>query len=170
MPQVGIRFAGRELTWEQARVEAHNPEFPYPPPLVEAMAEQRDDESPSASVVVGCLRRFELQRTVNYYGEATGELPMLFGNSWHAMMDEYRQKMLQPGQLAETRLSTLVDTGYGVVPFSGKPDFFDPGVLISDWKSKKYLAKGFEPPKEHIGQVNIYNWLAAENGLLPAPT
>lgn len=170
MPQVGIKFAGQELTWDEARERAHDPSFPYPPPLIEAMANQRDDAHPSASTVVGCLRRFELQRKLHYFAEANGELPPIMGTAFHDYMDRFREKIIKPGQMTETRLSTLVDTGYGTIEFSGKFDFFDPGVLISDWKKKSYIAQSFEPPKEHIGQVNIYNWLAKMNGYEPAPT
>lgn len=170
MPQIGIRFSGQELTWDEARERAHDPSFPYPPPLIEAMAAQRDDQWPSASVVVNCLRRFEIQRKLNYFGEATGELPPIMGTAFHDYMDRFREKIIKPGQMTETRLSTLVDTGYGKIDFSGKFDFFEPGVLISDWKKKSYIPQGFEPPKEHVGQVNIYNWLAKMNGLEPAPT
>lgn len=170
MPQVGIKFGNRLLTWDEARAEAHNPAFPYPPPLVEAMADQRDDPHPSASTVVGCLRRFEIQRTTEWYGEANGELPPIMGTAFHDYMDRFRERIIQPGQLTETRLMTIVDTGYGTIPFSGKFDFFDPGVLVSDWKKKSYISKDFEPPKEHVGQVNIYNWLAKMNGYKPAPT
>lgn len=175
MPQVGIKYAGVEYTWDEARELAENPTFPYPPPLIEAMADSRDDKEPSASSIVGCLRRFELQRKVSYYAEAGGELAPLFGTAYHALMEKHQQRTLRPGDLAETRLFAKVvlypgNSQYSVVNFGGQMDFFRPGVLIRDWKSKKYIPRGFTPPSEHVGQVNIYNWLAAENGLEAAPT
>lgn len=170
MPQIGIMYAGKEFTWDEARVVSENPSFPYPPPLIEAMADQRDDQVPSASSVLGCLRQFELKRTTDYFGESGGELPPMFGTAWHDYMEKYRNRILQPGDMTETRLSTKVKVGRKTLDFSGKMDFFRPGVLISDWKSKQYLPQGFTPPSYHVGQVNIYNWLAAENGYEAAPT
>lgn len=170
MPQVGVKYAGQNLSWEEARQRSEDPDFPYPPPLIEAMADQRNDGIPSASTVVGCLRRFELQRTTDYYGEASGELPPLFGTAFHEYMDKYRQRLIKPGELTETSLTTIVNTEAGEILFGGRFDFFAPGKLISDWKSKRNIPQGFTPPNEHIGQVNIYNWLASTAGYEPAPT
>ncbi len=174
MPQVGIKFAGRDMAWEEARAEAENPEFPFPPPLVEAMAQQRQDQVPSVSALVGCLRQFELKRTTAYYEEGTAMLPALFGTAFHEYMDAMRQRITKPGDLIERRLDTLVEVdtvveGSRKVLFSGKPDFFAPGRLVADWKSKMFIPQGFTPPLANIRQVNIYNWLAAEVGYQEAP-
>lgn len=175
MPQVGIKYAGKEYKWTEARLLAEEPDFPFPPPLVEAMAEQRDDQVPSASSIIGCLRAFELKRTIDYYEEANSMLPALFGTAFHSFMDAQRQKHAKPSDLIERRLGALVTLEHEVdgsyqVYFSGKPDFLAPGRLVSDWKSKVYIPQGFVPPVGHVRQVNIYNWLAAENGYQPAPT
>jgi hypothetical protein len=69
-------------------------------------------------------------------------------------------------------LRTTVDlglAGYHAVEVAGICDFLHEGVVVRDWKSKKFLPQGFEPPVGHKRQVNVYNWLAAENGYTPAP-
>lgn len=169
MPQVGIRIGSRELTWEEAAIEAERGAIPYPPPLIAEMAQQRDSQTPTASTLAGCLRRFELQRTTPYYEAAHKALPSIFGTAFHALMDTHRQRNLKEGEHAETRWSAVVDE-YRPITLSGQVDFLREGDIISDWKTKKYIPKGFEPPQEHKAQVNVYNWLAAQNGLTPART
>lgn len=175
MPQLGIRYAGRDYTWDEARAAAEeDASFPYPPPLIEAMADRREDKQPSASSISDCLRRFELKRTLDYYGDPNKELPPIFGTAFHAEMDKYRQKLLQPGDLSETRLYANLDVWVNDDPlprsirFGGQFDFFRPGVLLSDWKSKSYIPVGFTVQENHVKQANIYNWLAYKNGYEPA--
>lgn len=169
MPQLGIRFGGRDYTWDEARVAAEeDAEFPYPPPLIEAMADRREDTQPSASSISDCLRRFELKRTIGYYGDPNKELPPIFGTGFHLLMDQYRQKIMQPGDLSETRLYATLNVAGRDVRFGGQFDFFRPGVLLSDWKSKSYIPVGFTVQEAHVKQANIYNWLAYKNGYVPA--
>lgn len=174
MPQVGIKYAGINYTWDEAREASADPSFPYPLALVEAMADQRGDTQPSASSIVGCLRRFELQRKMNYFDEANGQLPPLFGTAWHSLMEMYTERIKRAGDLIEKRLSKTFrfdrgNSAYSEVEFSGKLDFFRPGQFIMDWKSKRHIPQGFVPTQENTRQANIYNWLAAVNGYEAAP-
>lgn len=164
MPQVGIRYGGINYTWDEARAASEDPSFPFPLPLVEAMAEQRGDVQPSASSIVGCLRRFELQRKLDYFGDATGQLAPLFGTAWHSLMEMYTERIRRDTDLVEKRLGVRVETPVGAIDFDGKLDFFRPGQFILDWKSKRHIPQNFKPTRENTRQANIYNWLAAENG------
>lgn len=173
MPQIGIRIGATTYTWAEAAVAADAGEIPYPPPLIAEMAQQRDSQVPTASVLSGCLRRFELQRTTEYYEAAHKMLSPIFGTAFHALMDVRRREALQPGEHAEARMRADVyiptsGTTTRAVSLSGQVDFLREGELISDWKTKKYIPKGFQPPQEHKAQVNVYNWLAHQNGLVPA--
>lgn len=173
MTQVGIRVNGIEYTWDEARAASEDASFPYPPPLIEAMADRRDDQQPSASTLSDCLRRFELKRTGQYYGDPDKELAPLFGTGFHLLMDQYRQKIMQPGDLSETRLYATIEVATSnqatrLIRFGGQFDFFRPGVLLSDWKSKKYIPAGFTVQEAHVRQANIYNWLVEQNGYEPA--
>lgn len=180
MPQVGIRVGAKTYTWEEAHAAAEAGTIPYPPPLVAEMAQQRNSQMPTASTLGGCLRRFELQRTTDYYESGHKMLPAIFGTAFHALMDGHRQKVLKPGEHGESRWHAEIaipsfETGGPLrdnhrVTLSGQVDFLREGDIISDWKTKKYIPQGFQPTQEHKAQVNVYNWLAAQNGLTPAKT
>lgn len=192
MPLVGLAWGAREMNWQQAKSESEAGSFPYPVPLIRAMEDQRNDSVPSASVIAGCLRAFALKQRVDYYEKPQGLLPSIFGTAFHMMMDKYteddppRMEVIDqlPGgrvDIQEIRsgprhkelfLKTTVDlqlSGYNAVEVSGRCDFLHEGVLVRDWKSKVYLAQSFAAPDDHFLQGNIYNWLAYENGLRPAP-
>lgn len=177
MPQIGIRVGAKTYTWAEARYAAElgTDGFPYPPPLVAEMAQQREAGTPTASTLAGCLRRFELQKRTDYYESGHKMLPAIFGTAFHALMDGHRKANLQPGEHAESRWRADIyiptsDSTTQAVSLSGQVDFMREGDVISDWKTKKYIPQGFTPPQEHKAQVNVYNWLAAQNGLVPAVT
>lgn len=161
MPVIGLQFGPEQLSWAQALERSELGEFPYPPPLIRAMMPTRDSQVPTASVLAGCMRRFELQRTVEYHVKPANQLAPLFGTAFHALMAQHREGY--PGH-SELSLTASMDGHW----LAGTVDFLLPGSLISDWKTKRHIPKGFSPPPEHRAQVNVYNWLAAENGYEPA--
>lgn len=163
-------------------------QLPFPLPLLAAAEESRDDAVPTASVLAGCLRQFQLKRRVDYYESMTDLLPSIFGTAFHLLMErhtEYDQReivdMLPGGRVEydkggprhrELQLQARINlglAGYEDVPVGGKCDYLHEGVLVRDWKSKRYLAQGHTPSRENKAQVNVYNWLAAQNGYTPAP-
>jgi hypothetical protein len=190
VPLIGIQYGAQRLTWQQARSESAAGTLPFPLPLLTAMEDNREDPVPTASVLAGCLRQFQLKRRVEYYEKPTGLLPSIFGTAFHSLVELYTEH--DPGQQAfpddltgpaqdyvkpgprhkELLLTAKVELGvpgYEEVLVSGRCDYLHEGVLVRDWKSKVYLPQGFEPPLAHTRQVNVYNWLASENGLTPAP-
>lgn len=183
MPLVGIQWGSRNLTWEEAERESNEGRLPFPIPLLKAMVNERNDEAPSASTISRCLRQFELKKRVPYYEKPADMLPSVFGTAFHNWMEVFTEydidvEDITPGNAtrftrgprhAELLLSTTVDTGYSNVVFRGRVDYFHEGVLIRDWKTKKYLGRNHEPPLEDKRQVSIYNWLAQSNGYEPAP-
>lgn len=168
MPQIGIRYGSRYLSWESAREESEAGLLPYPVPLIRAMEDNRTLVAPTASSLAGCLRQFELKRTVDYYASPSSSLPAIFGTAFHALMEE----MEGDGGYTEHQMSTAVvlplPPPYNIVRFSGKVDRLVPGQYILDYKTKVHISKGFETPQAHIQQINIYNWLAYANGYTPA--
>lgn len=175
MPQLGIRFGSKTMTWDEARLASAAGQIPYPPPLIEEMAEQRDSQTPTASTLAGCLRRFELQRTTDYYEAPNKSLASIFGTAFHAQMDKHRRAHLKEGEHAEMRMKADVyiptsETTTQAVTLSGQVDFLREGDIISDWKTKKYIPANFVPSQDHKAQLNVYNWLAAQNGFKPAVT
>jgi hypothetical protein len=188
MPLVGIQYGASQLRWTEAMQLAREDEnFAYPPPLLAAMQDNREDSIPTASVIAGCLRQFALKRRVEYYERPNGLLPPIFGTAFHAEMEKYTEHdprevedYVAGGGVNYTKggprhkellLRATVDLGlpgYAAVPVTGRCDYLHEGVLLRDWKSKKYIPKGFKPPRENQTQVNIYNWLASEDGYTPA--
>lgn len=188
MPMVGLQYGPRQLGWTEAtQLAREDASFAYPPPLVAAMRDNRDDAVPTASVIAGCLRQFALKRRVDYYEKPNSLLPPAFGTAFHALMEKYTEVDVEAvlpeatlGDVSfrntgprhkEVALRATVDLGipgYEAVPVAGKCDYLHEGVLIRDWKSKKYIPRGFKPTRENKIQVNIYNWLAAEDGFVPA--
>lgn len=190
MPLVGIAYGAQRLTWPQAKQESQAGTLPFPLPLLAAMEDQREDPVPTASVLAGCLRQFQLKRRTEYYEKPADMLPSIFGTAFHAMMEGYTtvdpgqayfpddtsgpaQEYVKPGpRHRELRLVASVNLGlpgYEAVEVKGQCDFLHEGVLVRDWKSKRFLPLNFEPPIDNVRQVNVYNWLAAENGYQPAP-
>lgn len=189
MPMVGLAWGARRLSWQQAKSEYQAGQFPYPEPLLSAMADSRDDEVPTASVISSCLRQFQLKRRHEYYERPQDLLPAIFGTAFHALMERYTEHdapeiidclpgsgvdMTRGGpRHKELQLRTTVDlgiAGYEAVVVEGRCDYLHEAVLVRDWKSKKFLSTSHTPPQENVRQVNIYNWLAAENEYTPAPT
>src|SRR3954471_4681550 len=99
MPLVGIQYGASQLRWTEAMQLAREDEnFAYPPPLLAAMQDNREDSIPTASVIAGCLRQFALKRRVEYYERPNGLLPPIFGTAFHAEMEKYTEH--DPGQRA----------------------------------------------------------------------
>ena len=188
MPLVGLAWGAQRLSWSEAKSESEAGRFPYPVPLLRAMEDQRNDEVPSASVIAGCLRQFALKRREEYYERPQDLLPSVFGTAFHLLMEKYTEHdprevedYVAGGMTTYTKggprhkelfLRATVDLqlpGYNAVGVLGRLDYLHEGMVLRDWKSKKFLAQGFVPPPGHFTQGNIYNWLASENGLLPAP-
>lgn len=191
MPLVGIQFGAQRLSWQQAKSEYAAGSLPFPTPLISAMQDNRNDAVPTASVIAGCLRQFQLKRTTDYYEKPGDLLPSIFGTAFHALMEEYTEVDPEQRELidigrggddwkitpagprhAELRLRAMLDLGlpgYNAVAVEGMCDYLHEGVLIRDWKSKKFLSLTHTPPVENKTQVNIYNWLASESGYTPAP-
>jgi hypothetical protein len=190
MPLVGLSFGARALTWPQAKQESEAGSFPFPVPLIRAMEDRRADAVPTASVLAGCLRQFQLKRRVDYYEKPADLLPSIFGTAFHEYMQLYTetdpgqqyfadgvdgpaQEYAKPGpRHSELALLARVDLGlpgYEAVEVRGRCDYLHEGVLVRDWKSKVYVPQAFEPPIAHTRQVNVYNWLGAESGFQPAP-
>lgn len=170
MPLVGIAWGARRLTWKEAEAEAEEGKLPYPVPLLRAMQDQRADVTPSASVIAGCLRQFQLKREQGYYERPQDLLSPLFGTAFHSLMEAYTET--GPRQHKELLLQVAVDLGipgYEVTTVSGRCDYLHEGVLIRDWKTKRFIPQGHVAPPEARVQVNIYNWLASECGYEPAP-
>lgn len=171
MPLAGLAWGARRLSWQQAKQEYQAGSFPYPEPLLRAMADSRDDEVPSASVLSTCLRQFQLKRRHEYYEKPQDLLPAIFGTAFHLLMERYTET--DPGpRHKELDLLTRVNLGlpgYEAVPVKGRCDYLHEAALVRDWKSKKFLGRDHQPTQENVRQVNIYNWLAAENGYTPAP-
>lgn len=166
MPQVGFQYGQRQLTFREAEELAAQGEFSYPVPLIRAIAEQRESDVPSASVIAGCLRQFELKKRVDYFSRPTSSLPSLFGTAWHTLMEGYTE--VGNGAHKELRLSTAFEVDGKAYAFSGQLDYLKEGEVLRDWKSKAYIPQGFTPPRSHKAQVNIYNVLAEANGYKPA--
>lgn len=175
MPLAGLSFGARALTWPQAKSESEAGSFPFPVPLIRAMEDRRADTVPTASVLAGCLRQFQLKRRVDYYEKPADLMPSVFGTAFHEHMEKYTEvgDPLSGPRWRELHLAAKVDLGlpgYEAVEVHGTCDYLHEGVLVRDWKSKVYVPQAFEPPIAHTRQVNVYNWLGAENGYTPAPT
>nr|WP_281278987.1 PD-(D/E)XK nuclease family protein [Thermosporothrix hazakensis] len=94
---------------------------------------------------------------------------------WHSLRGTLSHSFFEaappsPGVLRaikELRLSTEVETWYGTVRFSGKPDLIEVledsdriRVKITDWKSISDIPHTMcEAKKEHQDQINMYAWL-----------
>jgi hypothetical protein len=188
MPLVGIAWGARTLNWTQAKSEYEAGSLPYPTPLLRAMQDSRDDSVPTASVMASCMRQFQLKASTPYYERPSELLPSVFGTAFHALMEKYTE--YDPGhehfpddihgpdipavkagpRHKELDLQARVTlTGHGVVTVKGRCDYLHEGHLVRDWKSKKFLGQNHTPPEDNIHQVNVYNWLAYENGMVPAP-
>jgi hypothetical protein len=167
MPALGFQFGTVNLTWAEAEARSAEGSFPYPVPLIKAMAEDRGNTTPSASSIAGCLRRFALKRSVGYYVRPTGQLPSIFGTAFHTLMQQHTPPSL--GTHIEQHLSYTLEVGGKAVVMRGTMDYLEEGVLVRDYKTKAFIPQGFSPPWEHRVQVDVYNWLASRNGLRPAP-
>lgn len=171
MPLKGFQYGEQRLTFEEAERKAETAEFPYPVPLIRAMRKEREDDVPTASVLAGCLRRFELKRHQDFYVKPFTMLPSLFGTGFHGLMDE--NTPTGEGIHVEMKLLARMHLGLGGefedVPVGGRVDYFKEGALVRDWKTTGYIAKDFKPYPEAKAQVNVYNWLAAQAGYEPAP-
>ena len=171
MPLVGIAWGARRLSWQQAKSESEAGTLPFPVPLLSAMQDTRNDETPSASVIAGCLRQFELKKRTEYYERPQDLLAPLFGTAFHSHMQLYTDADPDKGQYTELLLSATLDLGvpgYEATKVMGRCDYLHEGHLIRDWKTKRYIAQGHVAPPEARVQVNIYNWLASESGYKPA--
>lgn len=187
MPLVGIAWGARRLSWQQAKSESEAGQLPFPVPLLNAMQDTRNDETPSASVIAGCLRQFELKKRTEYYERPQDLLAPLFGTAFHSHMEKYTEvdapelEDYTPGggytmtkggpRHKELLLSATLDLGipgYEATKVMGRCDYLHEGHLIRDWKTKRYIAQGHVAPPEARVQVNIYNWLASESGYKPA--
>lgn len=166
MPQVGFQHGARQLTFAEAEQLAEKQEFPYPVPLIRAIAEQREPGVPSASVLAGCLRQFELKKRHEYFARASSSLPALFGTAWHSLMERFTET--GEGRHKELFLSAAFEVDGTPLSMSGQLDYLHEGSVLRDWKSKTYIAQGFTPARGHKAQVNIYNVLAQANGYKPA--
>ncbi len=169
MPMVGFHIDGRDIPTEEALALAAEGELPYPYPLLAALADQRNAEVPSASVIGGCLRRFELQRRYDYYVNVRDGMAALFGTAMHALMEKYTE----PGVEAEYRMAHVVEfpslpEPYNQIVFTGKSDYpHARRKYIGDFKSKAYVKKDFYPPSQTIVQLNVYHWLWVMTGHEP---
>jgi hypothetical protein len=164
---VGFRFGTETLSFAEAEARSAEGSFPYPVPLIRALAEERGSTEPSASVLAGCLRRFALKLEVPYHIKPTAGLPALFGTAFHSLLEKHTE--VGVGQGAELHLWSAVTTTKGPVILRGTLDYLHEGHVLRDYKTKKFLPQGFTPPREHKAQVNVYNWLAWRNGYQPAP-
>jgi hypothetical protein len=183
VPQVGWTIGGKTYTFEQAFAFAKSGESPVPLVMLQALHPDRNDFYPSASVISGCLRKFELQKEVEYFPTVASHMRLANGTASHTM---WEGQDTPPGVLTDTvRLSAVLDLGieslsdkYRYIELNGRPDYLDPtgityspsiGTFIRDWKSKDYVpvAGKFYPPPENRIQANIYNWLWVKQGHPP---
>lgn len=169
MPLVGIQYGEQSLAFKDAHIESRAGRLPFPEPLLAAMESSRSDDTPSASVLSGCMRQFRLKRSVPYYEKVTNNLSAIFGTAFHLLMEQHRKERLRPGEHSERKLGGVLNVDGVDVTLSGTVDFLREGELISDWKSKRFIPVGWKPPKKHKAQVNVYNWLAAQNGYGTVP-
>lgn len=177
MAQVGWTIAGKPYTFQEAIDASRQGLLDVPVPLLKALSDNRDDTTPSASVLGGCIRRFQLQRDYDYYDSLEGSMARGMGTAVHAWLAPYADE----GTATEKRLRVTftfpdLEPPYNEVELYGTPDNVDEeGITfvydmtqIRDWKTKIYVKRvDFYPPKEHRTQVNIYHYLHVMNGGKP---
>lgn len=175
MPQVGFTLGQRNYSFTEALEHARTGTAEVPVEFLTALVPSREDRYPTASSLTGCLRKFELKRTTDYYEPVTNKLPALFGTAMHALLES----QAVDDALVEHHLTTTLDLEdetlpeeYRIAVVSGTADYidttFDEGSgRIRDYKSKLYVSKDLYPSKAHRFQVNIYHYLWVRNGHQP---
>lgn len=171
----------RDYTFDEAFALAESGLSPVPNTLLSAALPTRNEFYPSASVIGGCLRQFELKKEVPYFTPIGNALRMVQGTAAHAM---WESQPLPAGVLGDTvRLHGTLDLGidtlpakYRYVELTGQPDYLDPhgvtykpniGSFIRDYKGKSGYVPvpgKFFPPLYNRVQANIYNWLWVQQG------
>lgn len=158
MPFAGFVLDGRETPTAEALAGAKAGQGEYPYALLSLLADQRNDETPSATALIGCLRAFELKRTQAYYLDPTKLLAAINGTALHAALEGKAHGGTQEARLWATFDFPDLPAPFDRVAFGGQPDSVDPPVIL-DWKIKSYLSQKHEAQPEHVRQVNIYGWL-----------
>lgn len=136
-----------------------------PHDLALALVEERAERAvPSASVLTGCVRRFELERRVDYAVDPRKRLAAYVGTAIHASLADnpYRPHRVrcEVSTSATVKLGDDLPEPYREVTLTGTTDYYDEDAgLLRDWKTKAYLPAGFTPTPAHIFQVNVYHWL-----------
>lgn len=163
MPQRGFLIANRQIPLEACLTDRHVTSR-YPAQLLRTLFNKRNDQTPSASTLSGCMRRFELKRTTDYFVAPEASLPATFGTALHALL---ATTVHDDGVLLEHSMSRPITLDlpapFDAVTVSGTADYIDQERrLIRDWKTKRYLPTGFIPPVAHLSQVAVYAWLWAQ--------
>jgi hypothetical protein len=117
-------------------------------------------------MLLGCDRRDVLQGMgEEYYVDVEGMWPALRGTMIHSTMDRREYPGADP-MIREVRFSTQVQTAYGPVTFTGKPDAIVVQIVegvayckIIDYKSTNEIGHKTVAADEHIMQINMYAWL-----------
>lgn len=136
-----------------------------PHDLALALVEERAPRAvPSASVLTGCVRRFELERQVDYAVDPRKRLAAAVGTATHAWLAEnpYRPHRVrcEVSASAKVKLGDDLPDDYKEVTVTGTTDYYDEDAgILRDWKTKAYLPAGFTPTPAHILQINVYHWL-----------
>lgn len=160
MAQLGFIINNVRVPIDDALAMASRGDIPYPPALLAALCNSRDSRAPTASVLTGCLRQFELKRNFGYYATPENGLAALFGTAVHKVLEHSAGDGQQERLLTATLEFPEFDEPHNRVTLLGTADHIDESAgIVRDWKTKKYLPVKFEPPFAHAMQVNIYHWL-----------
>lgn len=157
MPQKGFVINGKNMPLADALTAARAGEIPYPPALLLALFSDRCDPVPTPSALDGCLRRFELQRTTDYYTIPEKGLAAAYGTAFHSALEV---AATAEDNVQESRLTATIDVDGTPYVITGTPDHVDEAASeLLDWKTKNYVGVRFQPSESHIRQVNVYAWL-----------
>jgi hypothetical protein len=132
----------------------------------------REDSEPGPSEfsptrLMSCDRQSALQHGHDWRLDPWDKWPMTRGHMVHSLMEQavypYALQVVR-----ERRLSTPIQTAYGLQNLTGKPDLvvvksIEKGVgkaKVVDYKSTREIKHELvEPHRNHVMQVNMYAWL-----------
>lgn len=162
MPLIGFRLGREEIAYDEAIALARSGAIAYPPAFLRAIFSGRNDQTPTASALAGCMRRFELQRTTPYYVTPESLIALTGGNGWHHLLEQAGK---DEGGDQELRLQATLDFPDLPAPFdritiTGTSDSIHPPEVM-DWKTTGYIGKQFAGRVSHFAQANVYAWLYA---------
>lgn len=148
--------------------------IPFHFAALKTMAFERDVAGVSATELLGCARKWFLQREYPYYIRPEKTWRLYRGTSIHAAIEGQVAGDTDALFIAETRFFREVDLDGETVSISGQVDNFWPYLgqgVIADHKDKAYAAKKGPADARHILQLSIYAWIidGDESANVPTP-